>query len=319
MKESDGRARNAYLSLLYFAVILLPLFLLGCYLYKEKQLRIGQFQEFNTHSPQEHISPPQQSKEDKDKKTDLVSLDLCDVFIGKWVLDNITHPLYKEDECEFLSEWVACTRNGRPDSKYQKWRWQPRDCSLPRFDGKLLLEKLRGKKLMFIGDSIHYNQWQSMVCMVQSIIPSGEKTINHTAQMSIFNIEEYNTTIAFYWAPFLVESNADPPDKRDGKTDPVIIPQSISKHGENWKDADYLVFNTYIWWTRHSKIKVLKQGSFTEEDDIRIDIVYEQVLKTWTNWLEHNIDPNQTSIFFSSMSPTHVRSSDWGVNGRKQM
>lgn len=61
-----------------------------------------------------------------------------------------------------------------------------------RFDAKPLLEKLRGKKLMFIGDSIHYNQWQSMVCMVQSIIPSSKKTLNHTAQMSIFITEVLN-------------------------------------------------------------------------------------------------------------------------------
>ncbi|EOA27172.1 hypothetical protein CARUB_v10023271mg [Capsella rubella] len=319
MKQSDGRGRTVNLSLLYIAVILLPMFLLGCYLYNAKQLRIGQLQEFETHNLQEPISPAQPSKEDNDKKISLVPLDVCDVFTGKWVPDNVTHPLYKEDECEFLAEWVACTRNGRPDSKYQKWRWQPRDCSLPRFDGKLLLEKLRGKKLMFVGDSIHHNQWQSMVCMVQSVVPSGKKTLKHTAQMSIFTIEEYNTTIAFYWSPFLVESNADPPDKRDGKTDPVIMPQSISKHGENWKDADYLVFNTYIWWTRHSKIKTLKQGSFSNEDskdyeEIGIYIAYKQVLSTWTNWVEQNINPNQTSIFFSSMSPTHIRSSDWGFN-----
>ncbi|CAA7028915.1 unnamed protein product [Microthlaspi erraticum] len=165
---------------------------------------------------------------------------------------------------------------------------------------------------MFIGDSIHFNQWQSMVCMVQSTIQSGNHTFNNTAQMSIFNIEEYNATIAFYWAPFLVESNVDPPSMRYGKTDPIITLQSISKHGDYWKDSDYLVFNTYIWWLRHPKIKVL-QGS-TDFDEIEIYIAYEQVLRSWANWLDQNIDPNRTSVFFSSMSPTHVRSSYWGGN-----
>jgi len=32
-----------------------------------------------------------------------------------------------------------------------------------------------------------------MVCMVQSVIPSGKKTLKHTAQMSIFNIEVLKT------------------------------------------------------------------------------------------------------------------------------
>lgn len=64
----------------------------------------------------------------------------CDLFDGEWIYQGEgeedqgrRYPLYREEECAFLTEQVTCMRNGRKDDRYQRWRWQPRSCSLPRY------------------------------------------------------------------------------------------------------------------------------------------------------------------------------------------
>ncbi|GJN07009.1 hypothetical protein PR202_ga24795 [Eleusine coracana subsp. coracana] len=55
----------------------------------------------------------------------------CDLFDGKWVWDD-GYPLYDSRDCPFLDIGFRCSENGRPDSSYTKWRWQPARCDLPR-------------------------------------------------------------------------------------------------------------------------------------------------------------------------------------------
>ncbi|KAL6987896.1 Protein trichome birefringence-like 35 [Sarracenia purpurea var. burkii] len=56
----------------------------------------------------------------------------CDIFSGKWVLDNSSYPLYNESDCPYMSDQLACHKHGRPDLGYQHWRWQPHNCNLKR-------------------------------------------------------------------------------------------------------------------------------------------------------------------------------------------
>ncbi|XP_015089580.1 protein trichome birefringence-like 3 [Solanum pennellii] len=244
--------------------------------------------------------------------------DECSVNHGKWMFNSSIKPLYTDRTCPYIDKQYSCIKNGRNDSYYLHWEWKPDDCMLPRFDPAVALRKLQGKRLMFVGDSLQRNQWISFICLVDSVIPKDKKSMKRGRVHSVFKAKEYDATIEFYWAPFLVESNTDIPIKSDPKQR-IIKVDSISQRAKNWLGADILVFNTYVWWMSGLKTKAL-WGEFEngEEgyEELETAVSYRVALRTWANWIDSTIDPSKTKVFFTTMSPSHQKNKEWGnING----
>lgn len=56
---------------------------------------------------------------------------LCNIYDGRWVFDD-SYPLYESGSCPYIDEAFNCGANGRVARGYEKFRWQPRDCNIPR-------------------------------------------------------------------------------------------------------------------------------------------------------------------------------------------
>ncbi|GLT78897.1 hypothetical protein SLA2020_504150 [Shorea laevis] len=238
----------------------------------------------------------------------------CDVFSGRWVKDELNRPMYEESECPYIQPQLTCQEHGRPDKEYQYWRWQPHGCSLPNFNVTLMLETLRGKRMMFVGDSLNRGQFVSMVCLLHRVIPDHAKSMETFDSLTVFTAKEYNATIEFYWAPFLLESNSDNAIVHR-ISERIVRRGSINKHGQHWRGVDILVFNTYLWWMTGQKMNILK-GSFDDDEkdivQLTTEDAYRLAMKSMVKWVRKNMDPKRTRVFFTSMSPIHVKSTEWG-------
>ncbi|KAG2285237.1 hypothetical protein Bca52824_044841 [Brassica carinata] len=238
----------------------------------------------------------------------------CDVFSGKWVRDQVSRPPYEEWECPYIQPQLTCQEHGRPDKDYQFWRWQPNHCDLPSFNATLMLETLRGKRMMYVGDSLNRGMFVSMICLLHRIIPEDQKSIKTSGSLTVFTAKEYNATIEFYWAPFLLESNSD--DAIVHRiSDRVVRKGSINKHGRHWKGVDIIVFNSYLWWMTGLKMNIL-QGSFEDKEKVIVEVstedAYRMGMKSMLRWVKNNMDRKKTRVFFTTMSPTHAKGIDWG-------
>ncbi|URE16570.1 hypothetical protein MUK42_12186 [Musa troglodytarum] len=129
---------------------------------------------------------------------------------------------------------------------------------------------------------------------------------------------DYGVSVIRYQSTYLV----DIVEERIGR---VLRLDSIQS-GAAWLGVDVLVFNTWHWWTHKEKPTVwdyVRDGDQVHKDMDRL-VAFNKGLTTWAKWVDANINPAATKVFFQGISPTHYKlryadstGAEWGDTNAK--
>ncbi|XVF85015.1 hypothetical protein PTKIN_Ptkin17bG0084800 [Pterospermum kingtungense] len=250
------------------------------------------------------------------------SFESCDLFDGRWVWDDHSKPYHRPGSCPYIDKNFDCQRNGRPDNSYIKWKWQPNGCDIPRLNATDFLERLRGKRLVFIGDSLNRNMWESMVCILRRSIKKKKRVYEISGRSDFkkkgfyaFRFEDYNCSVDFVAAPFLVKESFL---KRENGSIETLRLDLMDPATSMYHDADLMVFNTGHWWTHE---KTSKGEEYYQEGDyvyprLKVLKAFQKALTTWSRWVDKNVDSGRTQVFFRGYSVTHFWGGQWNSGGQ---
>lgn len=249
------------------------------------------------------------------------SLMNCDLFDGHWIEDD-SYPLYKAGSCSLIDEQFNCILNGRPDKDFQKMKWKPRGCSIPRLNGVHMLELLRGKRLVFVGDSLNRNMWESLICILKNSAKNPKKVFESHGRSYFrgevsysFIFKDYNFTVEFFVSPFLVRE-WEVADKNGAKKETLRL-DLVGKSSDQYKGADIIIFNTGHWWTHDKTAKgkdYYQEGSHIY-NELNVLEAFRKALTTWSRWVDANVNPMKSMVFFRGYSASHFSGGQWNSGG----
>ncbi|CAL0302504.1 unnamed protein product [Lupinus luteus] len=258
----------------------------------------------------------------REKDEYLESLIKCDFFDGEWVKDD-SYPLYESDSCtDLIDEQFNCIRNGRLDKNFQKYKWKPKGCILPRLDGHRMLDLLRGKRLVFVGDSLNRNMWESLICILRKAAKHKSRVYEVNGRVHFrgeasysFIFKDYNFTVELFVSPFLVQE-WEMPDKNGTKKETLRL-DLVGRSSDQYKDADIIVFNTGHWWTHDKTAKgedYYQEGSHIYHE-LNVLEAFRKAITTWSRWVDANVNPSKSMVFFRGYSASHFSGGQWNSGG----
>ncbi|GKV25854.1 hypothetical protein SLEP1_g35236 [Rubroshorea leprosula] len=126
--------------------------------------------------------------------------------------------------------------------------------------------------------------------------------------------QDYGLTVEFFVSPFLVREweVAD-----NNGTKETLRLDLVGESADHYKGADIIIFNTGHWWThdKTSKGKDYYQEGNHVYGELNVLEAFRRALTTWARWVDANVNPKKSMVFFRGYSTSHFSGGQWNSGG----
>jgi hypothetical protein len=196
----------------------------------------------------------QDARRSKLPRCDFQSTDAADMEynVGKWLPVTVPYSPSERDTGKVLDQFAynyqpACNRGpfrchiaephscGKRMLQMLRYHWQPDTCELKSFDAAQMERMWAGKRVLYIGDSLMRQQFNSMRFLMQRYWKSPEDGKRRDPE---YFETKSGARVDFMWSKYLLEER--------------LLPQRLALPEQNWPDlvgkADWVVMNVGHHW-----------------------------------------------------------------------
>ncbi|CAN6225980.1 unnamed protein product [Urochloa humidicola] len=255
----------------------------------------------------------------------------CDLTRGRWVRDPAARPYYTNATCTFIEGYQNCMKHGRPSLEFLRWRWRPDGVAgcggepLPRFDAARFFDLLRGKSILFVGDSLASSHVHSLVCTLSQVENPARSP--PAGGFERWRFPAHGLTVAFFWTPFQVrwcltrgppqavgpdrqgEVFAGPRDIHLDEPDTRWLPAAAREH-------DVVVISASHWFARPAVHYCRRGGESngTAAERLTTEQARRAAFRTVLRGLA-GMEGWEGTTMLRTVAPTHYESGEWFDGG----
>lgn len=254
----------------------------------------------------------------------------CDATRGEWVRDPGEPPYYTNATCAFIQDYQNCMKHSRPSLEFQRWRWRPDGgaaCELARFDAAHFFRLLRGRSILFVGDSLASSHVISLVCVLSQ---EESPTRSRTEGFEHWRFVAHEFAIAFFWTPFQVRwqlTRGPPAAIGPDRQEEVFAGPSdlhLDEPDDRWmsaaKNHEYVVLSASHWFARpavyyqHGRVVGCHDCATDNVTALKPQYAQRAAFRTVLRALAGLVGFKGTAIL-RTVAPTHYENGGWFDGG----